>query len=121
MNPIEQSKYIEKEFREYVKSTFQIEDEEYEKCFKKELDEAVLCKGPFISSEFPFEKGESIRTLVEKNKISKEFLNLSEIKFDQTLYYHQQKSLEIIGQGHNAVITTGTGSGKTESFLVFWR
>lgn len=117
MNPIEQSEHIEKKFREYVKSTFQIEDEEYEKCFEKELNEAVLCKGPFISSEFPFDKGESIRELVNQGKISTEFLRLSKINFDQKLYYHQQKSLGVIGKGHNAVITTGTGSGKTESFL----
>lgn len=57
LNPIEQSEYIEKEFREYVKSTFQIEDEIYEKEFKKELERAELCKGPFLSSELPFEKG----------------------------------------------------------------
>ena len=117
MNPIEQSKYIEKEFRKYVKSTFQIEDEEYKKCFYDELKKAEICKGPFISSEYPFAKGHTIRELVEDGKINKEFLKLSSIDFDRTLYYHQEKALEIIGKGHNAVITTGTGSGKTESFL----
>ena len=117
LNPIEQSEYIEKEFREYVKSTFQIEDEIYEKEFKKELERAELCKGPFLSSELPFEKGHSINELVNEGKISKEFLKLSKINMGQKLYQHQEKALEIIGQGHNAVITTGTGSGKTESFL----
>ena len=117
LNPIEQSEYIEKEFREYVKSTFQIEDDIYEKEFQKELERAELCKGPFLSSELPFEKGHSINELVDEGKISKEFLKLSKINMDQKLYQHQEKALEIIGQGHNAVITTGTGSGKTESFL----
>lgn len=117
MNPIEQSKYIEKEFRKYVKSTFQIEDEEYKKCFYDELKKAEICKGPFISSEYPFAKGHSIRELVEIGKLNKDFLKLSSIDFDMTLYYHQEKAIEIIGKGHNAVITTGTGSGKTESFL----
>lgn len=117
LNPIEQSEYIEKEFREYVKSTFQIEDEIYEKEFQKELERAELCKGPFLSSELPFEKGHSINELVDEGKISREFLKLSKINMDLKLYQHQEKALEIIGQGHNAVITTGTGSGKTESFL----
>lgn len=117
MNPIEQSKYIEKEFRKYVRSTFQIEDEDYLKCFREELKKSEICKGPFISSEYPFEKGHSIRELVEQGKVSKEFLKLSKINFDQTLYNHQEKALEVVGKGHNAVITTGTGSGKTESFL----
>lgn len=117
LNPIEQSEYIEEEFREYVKSTFQIEDDVYEKEFKNELKKAELCKGPFVSVELPFEKGHSINELINEGKISKEFLKLSKINMDQKLYQHQEKSLEVIGQGHNAVITTGTGSGKTESFL----
>lgn len=117
LNPIEQSEYIEKEFREYVKSTFQIEDDIYEKEFKSELEKAELCKGPFVSVELPFEKGHSMKELVNEGKVSKEFLKLSKINMDQRLYQHQEKSLEVIGKGHNAVITTGTGSGKTESFL----
>ena len=117
LNPIEQSEYIEKQFRKYVKSTFQIEDKIYEKEFKEELEKAELCKGPFVSIDLPFEKGHSIKELVEQGKISKEFLKLSKIDMNQKLYEHQEKSLEIIGKGHNAVITTGTGSGKTESFL----
>lgn len=34
------------------------------------------------------------------------------------LYAHQEASIKCIGSGENAVITTGTGSGKTESFLI---
>lgn len=117
LNPIEQSEYIEKEFREYIRSTFQIEDDVYEKKFKEELKRAELCKGPFLSAELPFKKGHSVRELVELGVLNKEFLNFSKIDMDQKLYEHQEKSIELINKGHNAVITTGTGSGKTESFL----
>lgn len=96
INPIEQSGYIENEFRDYVKSTFQIQDEVYQKEFNEELKKAKLCKGPFISSELPFVKGHSIRELVQEGKVSTEFLKLSEIDFDQKLYYHQEKSMELI-------------------------
>ena len=65
MNPIEQSQYIEKKFRKYVKSTFQIQDDAYQKEFNDELNKAELCKGPFISSELPFEKGHSIREFIQ--------------------------------------------------------
>ncbi len=33
------------------------------------------------------------------------------------LYYHQEEAINKISSGHNVVITTGTGSGKTECFL----
>ncbi len=39
------------------------------------------------------------------------------MKLDQTLYWHQEESLRKIEEGRSLVITTGTGSGKTESFL----
>ncbi|MBK6900587.1 MAG: DEAD/DEAH box helicase [bacterium] len=38
---------------------------------------------------------------------------------DLTLYTHQWESLdEVVNQGKNIVVTTGTGSGKTECFLL---
>lgn len=117
MNPIEQSEYIENKFREYIQSTFDIEDEIYEKEFKEELNKAEICKGPYISTALPFVKGHSIRELINEGKVSKEFLKLSDIQPDRKLYLHQEKAIELISKGHNAVITTGTGSGKTESFL----
>jgi len=96
LNPIEQSNYIGKAFREYVKSTFEIDDDSYNSEFNRELENAELCKGPFISSELPFEKTHSIRELIELGELSKEFLNLSKIDFDQKLYYHQEKALKTI-------------------------
>ena len=42
---------------------------------------------------------------------------LGKIKLDQTLYWHQEESLRKMKEGRSLVITTGTGSGKTESFL----
>lgn len=117
LNPIEQSKYIESKFREYIKSTFQIEDEIYENEFKKELDKAEICRGPFISTLLPFSKGHSLNELVKEGVICGDFLKLSNIDFNRNLYVHQERALKLIDEGHNAVITTGTGSGKTECFL----
>ncbi len=38
MNPIEQSKFIENEFRKYIKSTFILNDPVYQSEFQNELD-----------------------------------------------------------------------------------
>lgn len=39
-----------------------------------------------------------------------------ELKLDRPLYRHQEEALRKASRGMNLVITTGTGSGKTESF-----
>lgn len=117
MNPIQQSKFIEYEYRKYLKSSFQFGNDEYQKCFNDELEKAVLYKGPFINLTLPFTTNHSIRQLIEQGKIHPDFAKLGKIKLDQTLYWHQEESLRKIEEGRSLVITTGTGSGKTESFL----
>ena len=117
LNPIEQSKFIEKEYREFLKDTFYFEDNDYEKQFLEELDNESLYKGPYLNLNLPFKSLYSIDQLIEKGEMSPLFKKLSNINFDLKLYTHQYKSLTKIKEGRNVVITTGTGSGKTESFL----
>lgn len=117
LNPIDEANFIEEEYRRYLKSTFRFDDDTYQKQFENELDKTILYKGPFINLNLPFETGNSINELIEKGDMSSEFRNLSGIKLDQKLYLHQEESLRKISSGRNVVITTGTGSGKTESFL----
>ncbi len=116
-NPIEISSYIMEEFSEYISSTYVLDDDEYQKKLEEQLRSTDLFNGPFLHTELPFTTGNTIRELVLDRKISPEFLKLEKIYPDRSLYLHQQKSLEKIKSGRNVVITTGTGSGKTESFL----
>lgn len=117
LNPIDEAKFIEQEYRQYLKSTFRFDDEKYQKQFEDELDKTILYKGPYINLNLPFETGNSINELIDKGIASAEFRKLSGIKLDQKLYLHQEESFRKISAGRNVVITTGTGSGKTESFL----
>ncbi|HQK53894.1 MAG TPA: DEAD/DEAH box helicase [Sedimentibacter sp.] len=52
--------------------------------------------------------------------MSDEFEKLSaQLPLDRQLYAHQQKAVEkIIREGRNIVVATGTGSGKTECFML---
>ncbi|MBY8854650.1 DEAD/DEAH box helicase, partial [Saccharothrix sp. MB29] len=40
------------------------------------------------------------------------------LPLDRPLYRHQEQALHKAAQGRNLVVATGTGSGKTESFLL---
>jgi ATP-dependent helicase YprA (DUF1998 family) len=37
---------------------------------------------------------------------------------DRALYRHQEQALHKVTAGRNLIVSTGTGSGKTESFLI---
>ena len=117
LNPIEESNYIEHEFREYLKDTFNFKDSDYQKEFVENLDKQSLYKGPYLNVNLPFVSTKSINELIEEGKVSPLFRKLGNINFDQKLYKHQEESIEKICNRRNVVITTGTGSGKTESFL----
>lgn len=116
-NPIEISNFIIDEFSTYIKSTYTLDDETYQKNLEEQLNGAELANGPFLHTQLPFISGSTIADLVDKNMISRQFLKLGNVDTDRKLYDHQIRSLEKISQGRNVVITTGTGSGKTESFL----
>ncbi|MDQ7792040.1 MAG: DEAD/DEAH box helicase [Clostridia bacterium] len=42
---------------------------------------------------------------------------LAAVQGDRPLYDHQEEAVARVWQGQNIVVATGTGSGKTESFL----
>ncbi|SUT88685.1 ATP-dependent helicase [Acholeplasma oculi] len=116
-NPLEQSKYIKEEFSKYVKSTFILNNEKYSNDFSEELENSVLTKGPFLKLELPFQKSFSLEQLIKNGTISSLFKNIMDINLNQQLYEHQYESILRIIEKDNIVVTTGTGSGKTESFL----
>ena len=114
LNPIQESDFIENEFREYLKDTFNFSDKEYQQQFVKELDRQSLYKGPYLNVSLPFVSTKSINELIEEGKVSPLFRKLNNVNLDQKLYKHQEQSIDKICNGKNVVITTGTGSGKTE-------
>ena len=85
LNPIQESEFIENEFREYLKDTFSFSDQDYQKQFIKDLDNQSLYKGPFLNVTLPFVSTKSINELVEEGKISPLFKKFSNINFEQKL------------------------------------
>lgn len=115
--PIEKARIIENEFSDYIKSTFILKNEKYNNDFRKELEDAVLSRGPFLKLELPFVKAKTINELIDEEVLSSRFIKLHNIKPERNLYYHQEESIRQSLNNQNIVLTTGTGSGKTEGFL----
>lgn len=80
----------------------------------------MMTKGPFLEASPPYASGASIRELVDGGVLSREFLNLCSpaLPADRPLYRHQEEAVRKAADGRSLVVATGTGSGKTESFLV---
>lgn len=117
LNPIERSQYIDGKYKEYLKSSFEFGKSHLQKLFVEQLEKEKLFKGPYVDLSFPFQRGKNIESLIEEGVVCKSFKRLDDISFTRPLYSHQEESIRTIGKGHSAIITTGTGSGKTESFL----
>ena len=117
LNPIEKSQYINDQYKEYLKSSFVFDKSTLQKLFVEQLEKEDLFKGPYVDMVYPFERGQSLNELIDKGIVCESFKELQDVHLDRPLYLHQQESIEKISQGKSTIVTTGTGSGKTECFL----
>lgn len=126
-NPAEAAKSIKEDFVDFILSTRYCYSSEIRNKLKKELL-ATVAKGPFVSLTDLFKEGASLKSLESDPdplyRLSGEFEKLEQGKerkklpLDRPLYLHQEKAYRKVCEGRNIVVTTGTGSGKTESFLI---
>ena len=122
MNPRITTDKIKMDYRSYVSSILTVRDREISKLAKDEVYHTNFVKGPFLETTLPFEDGKSLKELAEGEDqlISKEFAKMGKrVHYDDwKLRIHQQQALEhIIKDNRNMVVSTGTGSGKTECYL----
>ncbi|MBR7179095.1 MAG: DEAD/DEAH box helicase [Oscillospiraceae bacterium] len=78
----------------------------------------AIADGPYISISDPYDKGATLAELADEGIVSREILKLKKIYPQRPLYRHQEEAVRKAAAGSNLVVTTGTGSGKTESFLI---
>ena len=125
-NPIEASRNIKKSFVDYITTSFNMADKEYAEKFREELmKEGYISKGPYLEISGSYKTAASMEQLIERGDASPLFRQLEsvpedkrELKMQRPLYSHQEQALLKAGAGKNLVVTTGTGSGKTECFLI---
>lgn len=97
---------------DYLRTTFALAEPDFEQALFDFLDdeEKGLFKGPFIDIRLPFRKIDE----TERSPL--------EIKPDFLPFRHQQKTFQRLysragHQPQHTLVTTGTGSGKTECCL----
>ncbi|MCV7199822.1 DEAD/DEAH box helicase [Mycobacterium angelicum] len=121
LDPLETSKQIEGSYKRYLKTLLAPRNERLAAAFDAEIDATnLLTRGPILEMTPPYETGATCRQLIEQGVLHPDFLRVGAPSFsvDQRLYVHQESAIRKFVAGRNLVISTGTGSGKTESFLI---
>lgn len=118
-DPIAASRTIEGSYRDYIASTIHFEDRQLQDQLHDILESRnYLAKGPFLEATPPYSKGLSVRELVEEGVLCESMLNIGGFDIDRKLYIHQVNAIRKAVDGENYIVATGTGSGKTECFLL---
>ena len=119
-NPIMAAQNINQSYRDYMKSTFYIGDEDFRVAYFAALDKLDFANGPYLECVDAFAQGNSLEQLVKEGILSHSFEKLfakDPRQYKRALYKHQEDALRVAIADKNMVVTTGTGSGKTECFL----
>jgi hypothetical protein len=119
INPVQFAHSVCDEFLRYLFSAFPLSDPELSQQAKQLLErpsslDIPLVKGPFVSLSESFAKGELVQQMAARGVLHPAMPGL--IGYP-TMYLHQQQVFESVRDGHHVLVSTGTGSGKTESFL----
>lgn len=118
MNPIALSKEVEERYRRYLKTTFYFKDPDLRASFEDALNSGHLSKGPYLEATPVFKRTQTPQALFPNllgSRLDEEFLKA--VEGDRRLYAHQEEAIRKVFEGDNVIVATGTGSGKTESFL----
>ncbi|HHH47906.1 MAG TPA: DEAD/DEAH box helicase [Gammaproteobacteria bacterium] len=111
--------HLIEDYRRFLRTSYRFLDPHLRAQFEAHLAQAdVVVKGPYVTLSRDFMLGQTLQELVDAGSVELELLKAHWPFGDQPLYSHQVQALAAGRADHGFVVTTGTGSGKTESFLL---
>jgi len=110
---------IIEEYSSYINSFINITDSKLKSFARKIIDSAILWPEPLIQFNPSFKSGGSINDLVKQGIVSQEF---SDIFVDDqgnpwNLHKHQVEAIEKGTKEQGFIVTSGTGSGKSLTYI----
>jgi len=122
VNPLQVSERIAEDYRRYLISTFAPRSDRFRAPFVDALQgDSRLTRGPYLQAAPPFESGASVEELIKAGLLTERLRAVDGESFPlaRPLYRHQEAAIrKAIETRRNLVVATGTGSGKTECFLI---
>ncbi len=121
LNPIVYTEKVVRSFLRYQLTAYPFADERLHRQMRRLLSldqtrESPLLKGPYISLSRSFRQGSSVEDLIAEGVLHPHLRQRIPDEIHQ-VYGHQEEAIRAICGGKTTLISTGTGSGKTECFL----
>jgi ATP-dependent helicase YprA (DUF1998 family) len=116
---IESVRHLIEQYRSFIKSSYRLADPTLREQFEEHVNRAeVLVKGPYVTLARDFAEGQRLDQLLASGCGHPELARLHWPFGATALYAHQEDALRGVEAGRNVIVKTGTGSGKTEAFLL---
>ena len=121
LNPVAYTENVVRSFLRYQLTAYPFSDPHLHAQMRDllSLDEtrrSPLLKGPYVSLSRPFRQGAAVASLVGEGLLHPHLGERIPAGFTH-LYSHQERAIRAIAEGRTTLVSTGTGSGKTECFL----
>lgn len=130
MNPIQLSEQLQETLVNYLTTTFDVDRDRQEPELAAFIQQSLkqpraLFAGPYLEFTPPYQQAATLEQLAVQKVISPKLLQMAcfregrPLPVDAPLYTHQAAALKkLCAEERNIVVSSGTGSGKTECFLI---
>ena len=107
------------EYRRFLRTSYRFLDPHLRRQFEDHLAQSeVIVRGPYVTLAREYERGATLSELIEQDRLVPDLKRANWVFGSEPLFRHQELALDAGRAARSFVVTTGTGSGKTEAFLL---
>jgi hypothetical protein len=123
LNPVQFGSDVVEQFGRYLRTTFPLADQDLARQFAEGLGmgpgaRETLAQGPYVHLSRPFVLGPRLADMAAEPDLGMHPALPGIFSRFETIYRHQERAYRAANAGRHLVVSTGTGSGKTEAFLL---